>query len=34
MLFIVIECKNLTTHKKVNKHPYWLVKNYGLSESI
>ena len=25
--FIVIECKILTTHKKVNKGPYWLVKN-------
>ena len=25
--FIVIECKILTTHKKVNKLPYWLVKN-------
>ena len=26
--FIVIECKILTTHKKkVNKRPYWLVKN-------
>ena len=25
--FIVIECKILTTHKKVNKRPYWLIKN-------
>ena len=25
--FIVIECKIITTHKKVNKRPYWLVKN-------
>ena len=25
--FIVIEWKILTTHKKVNKRPYWLVKN-------
>ena len=25
--FIVIQCKILTTHKKVNKRPYWLVKN-------
>ena len=26
-LFFVIESKILTTHKKVNKRPYWLVKN-------
>ena len=25
--FIMIECKILTTHKKVNKRPYWQVKN-------
>ena len=25
--FIVIECKILSTLKKVNKRPYWLVKN-------
>ena len=25
--FIEIECKILTTHKKISKRPYWLVKN-------
>ena len=27
VFFIVIERKILTTHKKVNKRAYWLVKN-------
>ena len=25
--FTMIECKILTTHKEVNKRPYWQVKN-------